>query len=79
MIQMKEEGTISFDDNYYFYLFIFVTSTILFFKFIYWIIKNRLELVFAEERKRASERIISLTKSHEQKMKNVIIAMDLSG
>ena len=37
----------------------------------------RLELVFAEERKRASERIIAMTKDHEQKMKQVILAMDL--
>lgn len=29
--------------------------------------RNRLELVFAEERKRASERIIAMTKEHEQK------------
>jgi hypothetical protein len=39
--------------------------------------RNRLELVFAEERKRASERIILMTKDHEQKMKQVIVAMDL--
>lgn len=39
--------------------------------------RNRLELVFAEERKRASERIIAMTKDHEQKMKQVILAMDL--
>lgn len=38
---------------------------------------SRLELVFAEERKRASERIIEMTKDHEQKMKQVILAMDL--
>jgi hypothetical protein len=34
-------------------------------------------MVFAEERKRASERIISLTKHNEQKMKDVILAMEL--
>lgn len=38
---------------------------------------SRLELVFAEERKRASERIITMTKDHEKKMKDVILAMDL--
>ena len=37
----------------------------------------RLELIFAEERKKASERIISMTKDHERKMKDVILAMDL--
>lgn len=39
--------------------------------------RNRLELIFTEERKRASERIIAMTKDHEQKMKQVIVAMDL--
>mmetsp|Transcript_1047 Transcript_1047/g.1690 ORF Transcript_1047/g.1690 Transcript_1047/m.1690 type:complete len:377 (-) Transcript_1047:156-1286(-) len=39
--------------------------------------RGRLELIFAEERKRASERIISMTKEHEKKMKEVILAMDL--
>jgi hypothetical protein len=45
---------------------------------IFFCLCRRVELVFAEERKRASERIISLTKHNERKMKDVIIAMDLS-
>lgn len=39
---------------------------------------NRLELVFTEERQRASERIIAMTKDHESKMRELVIAMDFS-
>ena len=35
--------------------------------------KNRLELVFAEERRRASERIIQLTKEHEANLKAIVL------
>jgi hypothetical protein len=35
-----------------------------------------LELVFSEERQRASERIIALTRENEQKMRELVIAMD---
>jgi len=35
--------------------------------------RNRLELVFAEERRRASERIVSLTKEHERKLKEAVV------
>jgi hypothetical protein len=37
--------------------------------------RNRLEIVFADERKRASERIIKLTKEHEARIKDAILAM----
>jgi len=37
--------------------------------------RNRLEIVFADERKRASERIIKLTKEHESRIKDAILAM----
>lgn len=36
---------------------------------------QRMELVFAEERRRASERIVSLTKEHEQRIKDAVLAM----
>jgi len=36
---------------------------------------SRLELLFAEERKRASERIVKLTKEHEQRVKDAVLAM----
>jgi hypothetical protein len=39
--------------------------------------RNRLELVFAEERRRASERIINLTKEHEAKLKLAVVNMKL--
>lgn len=35
---------------------------------------SRLELVFAEERRRASERIVRLTKEHEQRIKDAVLA-----
>jgi len=37
--------------------------------------RNRLELVFAEERRRASERIIQLTREHEQNLKDVVVGL----
>ena len=37
--------------------------------------RNRLEIVFADERKRASERIIKLTKEHELRIKDAVLAM----
>lgn len=37
--------------------------------------RNRLEIVFADERKRASERIIKLTKEHEQRIKDSVLAL----
>ena len=37
--------------------------------------RNRLELVFAEERRRASERIVGLTKEHERKLKEAVVTM----
>ena len=39
--------------------------------------RNRLELVFAEERRRASERIILMTKTHEKRLKEVVIQVEL--
>ena len=39
--------------------------------------RNRLELVFAEERRRASERIIHTTRMHEKKLKDAVIAVEL--
>ena len=36
---------------------------------------ERIELVFAEERRRASERIVKLTKEHEQRVKDAVLAM----
>jgi hypothetical protein len=39
--------------------------------------RNRLELVFAEERRRASERIIVMTKQHEQRLKEAVIQVEL--
>lgn len=39
--------------------------------------RNRLELVFAEERRRASERIINTTRMHEKKLKEAVIAVEL--
>lgn len=38
--------------------------------------RRQLDLVFAEERRRASERIIGLTKSHESQMREAILNMD---
>jgi len=35
---------------------------------------SRLELVFAEERRRASERIVRLTREHEQRIKEAVLA-----
>lgn len=40
--------------------------------------RNRLELVFAEERRRASERIIVMTKQHEKKLKEAVIQVELN-
>lgn len=41
---------------------------------------SRLEMVFAEERRRASERIVRLTKEHESRIKEAVLAqMALSG
>ncbi len=37
--------------------------------------KSKLELLFAEERKRASQRIIQLTKDHENKIKGAVVEM----
>ena len=37
--------------------------------------RRKLELIFAEERRRASERIISLTKEHEARIKDAVITM----
>jgi hypothetical protein len=34
-----------------------------------------LELIFSEERKRASERIIKLTKDHEARIKEAVLAL----
>jgi dUTPase len=36
---------------------------------------ERMELVFAEERRRASERIVRLTKEHEQRVKEAVLSM----
>ena len=36
---------------------------------------ERMELVFAEERRRASERIVKLTKEHEKRTKEAVLAM----
>lgn len=36
---------------------------------------ERMELVFAEERRRASERIVRLTKEHEKRVKDAVLAM----
>jgi len=36
---------------------------------------QRMELVFAEERRRASERIVKLTKEHENRIKDAVLAM----
>ena len=36
---------------------------------------QRMELVFAEERRRASERIVNLTKEHEKRIKDAVLAM----
>jgi hypothetical protein len=35
----------------------------------------RMEIVFAEERRRASERIVKLTKEHEERIKEAVLAM----
>ena len=37
--------------------------------------RSRLELVFADERRRASDRIVKLTKEHEQRIKDAVLAM----
>jgi hypothetical protein len=37
--------------------------------------RSRLELVFAEERRRASERIVSLTRQHEDSIKAAVLAL----
>ena len=37
--------------------------------------KRQLELLFAEERRRASERIVQLTKDHEANLKNVMMSL----
>ena len=34
-----------------------------------------MELVFAEERRRASERIVNLTREHEKRIKDAVLAM----
>ena len=34
-----------------------------------------MEIVFAEERRRASERIVKLTKEHEERIKEAVLAM----
>ena len=36
---------------------------------------QRMELVFAEERRRASERIVNLTREHEKRIKDAVLAM----
>ena len=36
---------------------------------------QRMELVFAEERRRASERIVNLTKEHEKRIKDAVLSM----
>jgi hypothetical protein len=36
---------------------------------------QRMELVFAEERRRASERIVTLTKEHEKRIKDAVLSM----
>jgi hypothetical protein len=42
--------------------------------------RSKLQIMFAEERKRASERIIRLTKEHEQKIRAAVVGlMDLGG
>jgi hypothetical protein len=42
--------------------------------------RSKLQVMFAEERKRASERIIRLTKEHEQKIRAAVVGlMDLGG
>jgi len=35
--------------------------------------KTQLEQLFAEERRKASERIVQITKAHEQNLKNVML------
>lgn len=40
--------------------------------------RNRLELVFAEERRRASERIVVMTRTHEKKLKEAVIQVELN-
>jgi trehalose/maltose hydrolase-like predicted phosphorylase len=37
--------------------------------------RDRLESIFAEERRRASERIIAATKEHEEAIKTAVLAM----
>jgi len=39
---------------------------------------KRLELVFAEERRRSSEKIISLTKQHEQRIRELLMDIELA-
>ena len=40
--------------------------------------RRQLELVYAEERRRASERIISLTREHEQRLREAVLSIDAS-
>ena len=37
--------------------------------------RGRLELVFAEERRRASERIVNLTKEHEERLRQAVVSL----